>query len=76
MTYRFYKVTAIVAVEQYEDVDLCDTHKGAVRTGIDAVSMLSDDEDYLLSITEKELVLTPKDDPIVNAFARLRSEVK
>jgi hypothetical protein len=76
MTYRFYKVTALVAVEQYEDVDLCDTHKGATRTGIDAVQMISDGDDYLLALTEKELILTTKGDPMVDVFARLRSEVK
>jgi len=57
MTYRFYKVTAIVAVEQYAEVDLCADHKGAVRTGIDAVEMLCED-DTLVSLTEEELFLT------------------
>jgi hypothetical protein len=57
MTYRFYKVTAIVAVEQYQDVDLCADHKGTARTGIDAVEMLCDD-DTLISLVEQELFLT------------------
>ena len=57
MTYRFYKVTAIVAVEQWRDVDLCEEHMTATRTGIDAVEMLCDD-DTLISLTEQELFLT------------------
>ncbi len=76
MTYRFYKVTAIVAVEQYEAQDLCDEHRLVIRTGIDGVQML-DDDDVLIDITEEELVLTPKvADALQGAFARLRSEVK
>lgn len=76
MTYRFYKITAIVAVEQYQAEDLCDQHRYVLRTGIDAVQML-DDDDVLIDLTEEELVLTPKvADALQGAFARLRSEVK
>lgn len=57
MTYRFYKVTAIVAVEQWRDVDLCEEHMTATRTGIDAVEMCCED-DTLISLTEEELFLT------------------
>ncbi len=76
MSYRFYKVTAIVAVEQYNAADLCDAHREVVRSGLDAVQML-DDDDLLIDVYEEEMTLTPKiADALQGAFARLRSGVQ
>lgn len=61
MTYRYFKVTAIVAVEQYGADELCGEHSHlGHRCGLDAVDLLADGDDYLLDISEEELHLVPK----------------
>jgi hypothetical protein len=61
MNYRYYRVTAIVAVAQYEAEDMCDEHAGLVleRTALDAVELLNDSDDYLLELEEQELMMIP-----------------
>lgn len=66
MKMRYFKVTAIVAVTQYEAEDLCDEHAMILdghalgtRTALDAVELINDSDDYLLELTEEELFLTP-----------------
>lgn len=58
MKYRFFRVTAVVAVANYDD-DACDEHAHlGIRTALDAVEMVNDSDDLLLEITEQELRLT------------------
>jgi hypothetical protein len=60
MKMRYFKVTAIVAVTQYEAEDLCDEHASlGTRTALDAVELINDSDAYLLELTEEELFLTP-----------------
>ena len=61
MKYRYYRVTALVAVAQYEAEDMCDDHAGLVleRTALDAVELLNDSDDYLLELDEEELMMVP-----------------
>lgn len=61
MKYRYYRVTALVAVAQYEAEDMCDDHAGLVleRTALDAVELLNDSDDYLLELEEEELMMVP-----------------
>lgn len=66
MKMRYFKVTAIVAVTQYEAEDLCAEHAmirdhQAIheRTALDAVEFVNDSDDYLLELTEEELFLAP-----------------
>lgn len=57
MKYRFFRVTAVVAVANYND-ETCDEHAHlGVRTALDAVEMLNDSDDLLLEISEQELRL-------------------
>ncbi len=59
MKYRFFRVTAVVAVANYND-ETCDEHAHlGVRTALDAVEMLNDSDDLLLEISEQELHLAP-----------------
>lgn len=62
--YRYYQVTALVAVAQYDLEDVCDEHAHMLppggRTALDAVELLSDSEDYLLELEEVELHLVPR----------------
>lgn len=63
MKYRYYVVTAIVAVAQYELDDVCDEHAIIAfegRTALDAVELLNDGDDYLLELDEVELHLVPR----------------
>lgn len=64
MKYRYYVVTAIVAVAQYDLEDVCDEHSHLVdiggRTALDAVELLNDGDDYLLELEETELHLVPR----------------
>jgi hypothetical protein len=64
MKYRYYVVTAIVAVAQYDMEDVCDEHSHLVdigsRTALDAVELLNDGDDYLLELEETELHLVPR----------------
>ncbi len=64
MKYRYYQVTALVAVAQYDLEDVCDEHAQLIppggRTALDAVELLSDSEDYLLELDEVELHLVPR----------------
>lgn len=67
MKYRYYRVTALVAVAQYEADDLCDDHAHLAdtalpiggRTALDAVELLNDSDDLLLELSEEELTLAP-----------------
>lgn len=60
MKFRYFKVTALVAVANYDD-EMCDEHAGmGFRTALDAVELINDSDDYLLDITEEELHLVPK----------------
>jgi hypothetical protein len=63
MKYRYYRVTALVAVAQYEAEDLCDDHANYAlpteRTVSDVMEFISDSEDYLLDFEETELHLVP-----------------
>jgi hypothetical protein len=58
MKYRYYRVTALVAVAQYEAEDLCDDHANYAlpteRTVSDVMEFISDSEDYLLDFEETE----------------------
>jgi len=64
MKYRYYQVTALVAVAQYDLGDVCDEHSHLIppggRTALDAVELLSDSEDFLLELEEVELHLVPR----------------
>lgn len=63
MKYRYYVVTAIVAVAQYDLEDVCDEHTHLVhggRSALDAVELLNDGDDYLLELEETELHLVPR----------------
>jgi hypothetical protein len=68
MKYRYYRVTAVVAVAQYEADDLCDEHATLLdtatplggRTALDAVELLNDSDDLLLELSEEELTLAPQ----------------
>lgn len=63
-TYRYFIVTAVVAVRQYDMEDVCDEHAHLVdigeRTALDAVELLNDSDDYLLELEEVELHLVPR----------------
>jgi len=60
MNYRFYQVTAIVAVANYED-EVCEEHAElGSRTASDALSLINTDEDFLIVVHEEELHLQPK----------------
>lgn len=58
MSVRYFKVTALVAVEQYDE-DYCERHQDAVigRSGIDAIEF--NDGVLLLDLKETELMLAP-----------------
>lgn len=62
MKYRYYRITAVVAVAQYEMEDVCDEHAGLVseRTALDAVELLNDSDDCLLELEEVELHMVPR----------------
>lgn len=61
MKFRYYRITALVAVAQYEAEDMCEEHAGQIleRTALDAVELLNDSDDYLLELEEEELMMVP-----------------
>lgn len=67
MKYRYYRVTALVAVAQYGAEDMCEEHASQIlgglahteRTALHAVELLNDSDDYLLELEEEELMMVP-----------------
>lgn len=53
MGYRYYKVIATIAVEQWSPDLMCDEHKFVQRSGVDSITI--DDDDLLLHIEEYEV---------------------